>query len=409
MLLGITKKIFYIMLIASVIPAAATAAKSTQKENDEVAAFAAKFKIDDMNVARNIIKEIKKKYGIKDVVKERIIDVLAKRYNVSAEQFQELTPITLNMGTLAPANTPWTKLATETVIPFLYWETGGLVKQRLYAAGAMGEDADILRKMRTGELQGCGCNAQGVIDAAPELSVFALPMLFDNYKQVDCVLDGLRKDIDAIFARHGYVLIGLVHTGFFYIYTKNNVTTLAQLKKQKINTWFGKVEKTYMNELGIKPIPVSVTDIIPSFQTDTINATITPPGWLLGVQGFVYMHYFLTPPVFYSPGAIFIDKKQLDAAVKRYPQGFANAVIEFALDFMKIYEIGWRNDIASFEKKSLEAFKEEGLKEVRLDDPDIKTMRATAKKTWEQLSGNAYSKAWLNRVIQQRNKCSLGR
>ena len=399
-------KVCILVVVISVVPSVTF---SEQASHNEVATFASMFKIKDMNVARNIVNELKRKYGIKDVTQERVIDVLAKRYHTSVEQLQKIEPVMINIGTLAPANTPWIKDAIDTSIPILAWETRGVVNARIYAGGVMGEDADILRKMRLGELQGCGCTAQGFMNAAPELSVLTLPLLFDNYKQVDCVLDGLRKDIDDIFAKHGYVLVGLIHTGFFYIFTRNDVTSLAQLKQQKVITWFGRIERTYLNQLGIKPIPIAVPDILSSLQTGIVNVDMGPPVWMLGVQAFLYLRYFVTPPVFYSPAAIFLDRKQIDQAGKRFPPGLTDDTITLYSDFMRMYEPEWRSDIVSFEKQSMVAFKKEGLKDIRFDDADMKTMRTAAKATWNQLDGDVYPKSLLEKVMQQRKKCSMER
>ncbi len=395
-------RVFILVIVISVVPSVTF---SEQANPSEVVTFASLFKIKNINIARNIVLEIKKKYGIKDVIKERVIDVLARKYHTSVEQLQQIQPVMINIGTLAPANTPWIKYAIETTIPFLSWETRGVVNARIYAGGVMGEDADILRKMRLGELQGCGCTAQGFMNAAPELSVLTLPLLFTNYSEVDCVLGRLRKDIDDIFAKHGYILVGLIHTGFFYIFTKSDITTIDQLRQQKVITTFGQIESTYYNELGITPIPIAVPDVLSSLQTGIINVDIGPPAWMLGVQAFLYLSYYMTPPVFYSPAAIFLDRKQIDQQGKRFPPGLIDNAIILYSDFMKMYEPEWRSDIVSFENQSLNAFKKEGLKDIKINDSDMKTMKAAAERTGKKLAGKLYSKELLNNVLRETNKC----
>ncbi len=397
------REICFLVVIITVVPSVTFSAEINPHE---VATFASLFKIKNMKVARNIVNEIKKKYGIKDVTKERIIDALAKKYNTSVEQLQKIEPIMINIGTLAPANTPWIKDAIDTVIPFLSWETRGMVNAKIYAGGVMGEDADILRKMHLGEMQGIGATAQGVMNAAPELAVLNLPLLFDNYNQVDCVMDGMRGDIDNIFEKHGYILVGLIHTGFFYMFTKNDVTSVEQLKQQKVMTWFGKVERTYLNELDIKPIPIAVPDVLSSLQTGIVNVDTAPPVWMLGVQAFLYLRYFLTPPLFYSPSAIFLDHNQIEKQGKRFPPGFSNDAIALFVDFMRMYEPEWRSDIVAFEKQSIGAFKKEGLRDIPISDSDMKIMEAAAKATAEKLEGDVYPAALYNKVIQQRDMCS---
>lgn len=106
--------------------------------------------------------------------------------------------------------------------------------------------------------------------------------------------------------KYGYVLVGLIHTGFFYIFTKTDRATINQFMQQKVKTSFGRVKCTYYNELGIHPIPIAIPDVLSSLQTDTISVDIAPPVWILEVQAFLFLRYYLALPVFNSPAAIFI-------------------------------------------------------------------------------------------------------
>lgn len=392
--------IFAVLL--SLVPQVTYAAAASP---EEISTFCSLFNIRDRNVAKNIIVMLKEKYGLKDVARERIIDAIAQKHHTTVEQLLKDGSFTMNLGTLAPANTPWIRDSIESITPFINYEYRGLYRLKTYAGGVMGEDNDVLKKMRSGELQACGCTAQGVIKADPELSVFTLPLLFKDYKQVDCVLDGMRNEIAASFRRHGYILNGLIHTGFFYTFTKNRVTSLAELRQQKINTWFGKVEDTYLDELGIKYTPIDPGKVVSSLQKGVINATTSPPVWFLGVQGFVYMKYYLSFPVFYSPAAIFIDKKQIDAVAKRFPPGVIDEVVSSLDDFIRLYEPEWRGDIVSFDQKSMDAFRGEGLQPENFSAADLNTMRKAAVRTREKLSGVMYSKDLLNKVMSEIKQC----
>jgi TRAP-type C4-dicarboxylate transport system substrate-binding protein len=60
------------------------------------------------------------------------------------------------MGTLAPEGVGWAALIKEIINPGILKVTNGQVKLDWYYGGTMGDDQDILAKMRNGQLQGAG-------------------------------------------------------------------------------------------------------------------------------------------------------------------------------------------------------------------------------------------------------------
>lgn len=360
-----------------------------------------KFNMNDREIAEEIARFGMKNYGIKNFLEERIIDKIAAKYNISVEEITKMEPVNIKIGTLAPANTPWIENAMKTITPFVEWQSRGTLKTTIYAGGVMGEDTDIIRKMALGQLHGCGCTALGVFAAVPEMTVFNLPFLFRNYNEVDYILKKFRKEIDDAFQRRGYILLGLIDTGFFYLYTKNRVNNFEDLKKLKAVTWFGEVEKTFYNEVGMHYIPVSVPEILMSLQTGIIDASTSPPLWWMGTQAFQFSKYFVKMPFFYSPAAIFLNRKQIDAINKRYPPGLGEEVTNLNSSVMRLYEKEWNKSVRDFEKKCQEAFKKTGMEEIELSEEDVEKLENISKNVWNKLAGKLYSKEFLDKILKE--------
>ena len=80
---------------------------------------------------------------------------------------------------------------------------------------------------------------------------------------------------------------GCLLAGFTF-FPKNNIQTVADLKKSKPWMWEGDplVEKTY-SALGIRPVPLSITDVLLSLQTGMIDTGVClQPGG----SGFAVVH-----------------------------------------------------------------------------------------------------------------------
>ncbi len=324
------------------------------------------------------------------------IDPLLEKYKIALD---EIETIHIKIGTLAPVGTPWINFVYDELIPYIAKESRGVIKIQLYAGGVMGEDTDILRKMKLGQLQGCGCTALGVFIAAPELSVLTLPMLFKDYEEVDHILNKFRSDIDAMFEKHGNYLVGLIDTGFFYLFTKNKVSTIEEMKKQKMLTWFGEIETATLDELGINPIKVSVPEIVTSLQTGLINANIGPPTWQMGTQAYIHTNYYINPPFFYSIAAIILDKPQIDRIAAKYPKGLGDDIINLARKLIMKKEKEWRSEIRDYEARSLKAFENAGMK--RVDFEDIQVMEIASMRVWEKLANKLYPAYLLDKITDE--------
>jgi len=371
---------------------------------EEIDIMMKKFNMKDRQIAEDIALYGIQHYGIKNILEERIIDKIAEKYGLSVDKIQKMEKVNIKIATLAPANTPWIENAMNTIVPFLEWQSRGTMTTTIYAGGVMGEDTDIIRKMALGQLHGCGCTALGVFSAVPEMTVFNLPFLFRNYDEVDYILKKFRKEIDEAFERRGYILLGLIDTGFFYLYTKDKINSISDLKNLRLVTWFGDVEKTFYNELGLNYLPVIVPEIVMSLQTGIINASISPPLWWMGTQAFQFSKYYITQPFFYSPAAIFLSKKQIDKLNKNYPAGMGEEVTNINSYVMRLYEKEWNRSIRDFELKCQDAFKKAGIQPVELSENDIKKLEEISQRVWEKLTGKLYKKEFLDKIIFELKK-----
>ncbi|UCD85836.1 MAG: TRAP transporter substrate-binding protein DctP [Deltaproteobacteria bacterium] len=308
----------------------------------------------------------------------------------------------LKIGTLAPEGTAWLEVPRKVLNPHLKKVSGGKVVIKLYTGGVMGEDVDIIRKMDLGQLDGCGCTALGVFKASPEIAIFTLPLLFRNYDEVDHILKKFRKEIDAGFEKKGYVLASLIDTGWFYLWMKNEAATLEEIRNQKMMTWFGAVETTTYDELGIRPTPISVPEVVTSLNTGLVNATYGPAAWILGTQAYTNLNYFITQPLFYSPAAIFISEKIQVKYRGEYSDILVDNFRELLIYEMLTIERTWIDDyLRPYENKCIEAFKKYGIKPITLGEKDMETFEAASKKVWEKLTDKIYTKDFLDRVLKE--------
>ena len=311
-------------------------------------------------------------------------------------------PIFLKVGTLAPEGTSWIDFPRKKLNPHTKKVSGGKIIPKMYTGGVMGEDVDILRKMDMGQLDGCGCTALCFFKAAPEVSVFSLPRLFRNYEEVDHILKVFRKDIDAAFEKKGYIVDDLIDTGFFYLWTKDKISTLDEIKKKKVLTWFGSIETAFYAELGIRPTPVAVPEVVTSLNTGLVNANCGPAPWMLGTQAYNNISCYVTQPLFYSPAAVIYSKKMLDQFRGKYPEPLIHNFSELRVYEARTLEREWIGKLREYEKKCLNAFETKAkIKPVTLNEQDMAAIDAASKKVWEKLADDLYPRDLLDRILKE--------
>ncbi len=329
-------------------------------------------------------------------------DVKEITWRAAASVADKNDPLTIKLGTLAPPGTPWLNVPETVALPEIERLSDGKIVIKIYAGGVMGEDTDILRKMDIGQLDSCGCTALGVLAASPDTSALLIPGLFKNYEEIDYITEKFRKRLDQAFEEKGYILAALIDTGYFYMFSKNKITSLADLRKQKVVTWFGAMETTLYEALDINATPVAVPEIISALSTGLADTNLGPSAWMLGMQAYQYVNYYLKPPLLYSPAAVIVSAHTKDRFQKQagISETFSHNIQELLVAEFNRLEPEWKAKIRNYEAKSLKAFESKcGIKPMTLSAADQKTLAQAGKVVQQKLAGKVLSKELMNDIL----------
>ncbi|UCD84732.1 MAG: TRAP transporter substrate-binding protein DctP, partial [Deltaproteobacteria bacterium] len=142
----------------------------------------------------------------------------------------------LKWGTIMPAMGVWNE-TLERIRDMIEEQTGGGIKNIWYYGGVMGDEDDMIRKVRLGQLHGLIILVGGLQKVAPESVVFSLPFFLKNNQEVDCFYSRAWHLVEEVFAKHGYVALGYTHAGSAKLQAKitpNEIRELFQGKRQYI-------------------------------------------------------------------------------------------------------------------------------------------------------------------------------
>ncbi len=218
----------------------------------------------------------------------------------------------IKFATLAPDGSTWMK-AMKAFTTAVSSETAGRVKFKIYAGGVSGDEKDVVRKIRLGQLQAGGFTGVGIGEIAPEARILDTPFLFKNDREIDYIYRTLDPDFRKIFGDRGFVLLGWAEVGNVNIFSNTPVTRPEDLKRIKMWIWEGDpIAEATFAALDMKPIPLSITDVMTSLQTGMIDGVYGSPLSVIALQWFSRMKYVFSLPLANAEGAVLISKKTFD-------------------------------------------------------------------------------------------------
>ena len=187
----------------------------------------------------------------------------------------------VKLATLVPEGSVWDKALRDMGAE---WQTGtqGRVTLRVYPGGVAGDEPDVVRKMRIGQLQAAAVTTAGLASIDPSFNVFNVPMFFTSYPELYATLEKLEPVLKARLEAKGFILLSWGHGGWVYFFTKAPVETVDGLRKTKMFTWAGDDQMVNVwKAKGFNPVPLAATDIMTGLQTGMIDSYPTTP--LLGL------------------------------------------------------------------------------------------------------------------------------
>jgi TRAP-type transport system periplasmic protein len=167
---------------------------------------------------------------------------------------------------------------------------GGGVALTVYPDGTMGGEADVVRKLRIGQVQAGMLTAIGLSEIDPSISAIQLiPMMFRSLDEVDYVNTQMRPLLEKRIQEKGFVVLFWGDAGWIRFFSKEPALRPSDVKPMKLFSWAGDNRALdILKATGYRPVPLETGDILPGFQTGLINAIFTVPFYALSAQ--IYMN-----------------------------------------------------------------------------------------------------------------------
>jgi len=262
---------------------------------------------------------------------------------------------TLKFASLIPADTAWMK-SIQNWAEELKSKSNGRLKIKMYPGGVMGDEPDVLRKIRSRQLQGAFFTGYGIGRIYSPARVLEMPFLFQNTDESDYVRKQLMPGIEKGFREKGFELLGWPEVGFLHFFSKYPINSLEQLKTRHIWLWQGDpMGEAFSKAAGVSPVPLSIMDVYTQLSAShgSIDTVYNSPFGALAMQWHTKLKYASNIPLTNGIGALVVSQR----FYKSLPTDLQKLLKESGAKVGEEINIISRRD----NRKSIELLKQSGI------------------------------------------------
>jgi TRAP-type C4-dicarboxylate transport system substrate-binding protein len=275
---------------------------------------------------------------------------LAVFLTLGASTLRAQEVLTLKLGTLAPEGSSWDLIMQDMGEK---WRAAG-VKLQIYPGGVLGDEPDIVSKMRIGQIQAGVLTVVGLAQIDKGVQALSIPMLYKSYAESDYVRKKMEPILEQRLLAKGFKVLNWGEAGWVMFFGKTPILTPDDLKKMKFFVWGDDTDTLNLwKSAGYSPVPLAATDILPNLQTGLINAFDTTPLSALSFQWFTSAPHMTNMKWCPLVGATILTTKAWD----KIPVASRPAILKAAAEA----GVRFRDEIRGANEKAIEVMKTKGL------------------------------------------------
>jgi len=305
----------------------------------------------------------------------------------------------VKMATLAPEGTKWHGMLVEMGQK---WSeaTDGNVVLRIYPSGVVGDERDMIRKIRIGQIHAAAVTTEGLSELNQDIYSLIVPLLFDDWDDVDWIRERLEDDLIKGIEESGFKLLTWTDVGWVKWFTKDPMKLPEDLKGMKIFNWAGEFRTLQLwKKGGFNAIQLASIDILSGLQTGLINAIGTNPMVALASQWFGIANHMLDMRWGLLTGGIVIDKRVWDRIDPKYHQPMMEAIAEINSE--------QKESGRYLDSESIDVMKDYGLSIQKLTDEELQYWKDYVEGWYPDIRGSYVPAEIFDKVVALKKEKDL--
>ena len=296
----------------------------------------------------------------------------------------------ISMATLAPQGTTWMRVF-DAANRDLRRRSNGQLSMRWYAGGVQGDEAEVVRKIRTGRLDGAAITAVGLSHIYRPILAFMVPGIFPNPGGLVRARDTLRADIEHGFEAAGFSLMGFGGSGATRMFSRRLIRTPADLRAAHPWQWREDIILPAMfAEVGVTGVTLQVPEVLSAIQTNRVDTVTCTALQGVALQWTTQMQYMSERASGASLGAMVISR----SVIQSLPADQQQLLREITTQ----YDTLLARNVARDDDAAAATLQQRGLQVVTLTDAERAQWNQVFTRTRTRLAGAIADAAWMSRV-----------
>lgn len=332
---------------------------------------------------------------LSQIIKVLLISLIIPFTGLSGGSLNAATIIKL--ATVAPKDSVWHENLKQ-IDQRWSAATGGQIRLRIYA-GTLGDEDDILRRVRVGQLDAAAISTAGLSSIDKATQAMHIPLAFTTNEEMEYVRLRIAKQLVPLLAAKKFRVLTWGEVGWVHFFTSEPVATPDDLRRQKLFVWSNgdssSSEKLW-RDLGFNTVSLSSIDIMPALQTGMITAYQAPPLLALANQWFPFTPYMTDLKWAPLTGATVITER----AWKKIPPEYWDELLTIARE----EALTLQKEVRELEQDAIDAMIERGLKIVPVDRAAMEAWLDAVKTGYPEIRGNVVPKKFFDETLRLRDE-----
>jgi TRAP-type transport system periplasmic protein len=244
-------------------------------------------------------------------------------------------------------------------------KSGGKIKVNLFPGGSLGSDQANVSALQGGTLEMVSLNSGILASQVKDFSVFDLPFMFVNGREVDAIVDGpFGKKMHAKLEEKGLLGLAYFELGFRNITnSKRPLTKVEDIAGLKLRVIPNPINVDWVKALDANPTPLPFPELYAALEQKAIDGQENPVTVINSNKFFEVQKHLAITNHQYNPQSVLMSKKFWDglSAAER------KIVEEAAQEAAKFQRADARSQVAG----ALENLKKNGMQVTEFSGAEI--------------------------------------
>lgn len=313
-------------------------------------------------------------------------------FTLESAEYENSLSVVIKMATLAPSGSVWHENLKEIAAE---WSkvSSGAVTLRIYPDGVAGDEADMVRKIRIGQLHGAMITNAGLSRIVTEANALTIPLAVDSWESLDRVRNALKPELEKLLEAQGIIVLNWGDGGWVRFFVSKPDVSVKAVQKAKLFVWSSDDGTADLwKASGFNAIPLASTDILPGLQTGMINAYNTTATLALASQWFAFTPYMIDMPWAPLIGVTVVNKDTWE----KIPESMRSELKQIAEDSGRRLQ----KEVRRMEDQAVAEMQKHGLKVIKPSEDQYKEWQTVVKLAHTKIRGSLVPAQWFDNAMR---------